>query len=173
MPSTRNTARPVVQPARPLPIQNLQFTEAEVKDPKQFASKLNVFLQQLVPSVQALQGVAGPSVLPSGVDVAGQTVTGLGPPQGPTDAVSSGHADSQYSAASLQPQLDLGGKNALKGLTGLQITSNSQAASIAKIQAALALGISGTAILAKITGGGANGSLTFTAGIITAYTPPT
>ena len=35
------------------------------------------------------------------------------------------------------------------------------------------VGISGTAVLAKITGLGANGSLTFTDGIITGYTAPT
>lgn len=166
MPSARNTSRPVAQPARPLPIQNVQFTEEEVKDPKQFAAKLNVFLQQLVPSVQSLQGVAGPSVLPSGIDVVGQTITGLGAPQGPTDAISSGHADSQYSAASLQPQLDLGGKSALKGLTGIQISVN-------QLKAGLAKGVSGAVTLAKITGGGTNGSLTFVSGIITAFTPPT
>lgn len=34
-------------------------------------------------------------------------------------------------------------------------------------------GISGTATLAKITGGGANGSLTFTNGLITGYVAPT
>jgi hypothetical protein len=166
MPSARNTSRPVAQPARPLPIQNVQFTEEEVKDPKQFAAKLNVFLQQLVPSVQSLQGVAGPSVLPSGIDVAGQTVTGLGAPQGPTDAISSEHASSQYGAAAQQPQLDLGGAYALKGLTGLQLNFN-------QVQAQLAKGISGTAILAKLTGGGANGSLTFVKGIITGYVAPT
>jgi hypothetical protein len=174
MPKPSAKARSAPQPAKPLPIQNVQFTEDEVKDPKQFAAKLNVFFQQLVPSVQSLQGVAGPSVMPSGIDVAGQTVTGLGAPQGPTDAVSSGHADSQYSAEALQPQLDLGGKNALKGLTGLQITSNKQATSITAIQAILkpGTGISGTVTLAKITGGGSNGSLTFVNGIITAFTAP-
>jgi hypothetical protein len=35
------------------------------------------------------------------------------------------------------------------------------------------VGISGTAVLAKITGLGANGSLTFTDGVITGYTAPT
>ena len=36
-----------------------------------------------------------------------------------------------------------------------------------------ASGYTGTVVLAKITGGGANGSLTVQSGIITAYTPPT
>lgn len=44
---------------------------------------------------------------------------------------------------------------------------------IGTLNAILAPGITGTVTLAKITGGGANGSLTFTKGIITAVTNPT
>lgn len=41
------------------------------------------------------------------------------------------------------------------------------------IQAAFAAGFTGSVVLAKITGGGANGSLTIVNGLITAVTAPT
>jgi len=119
MPKPRNPSRPVAPPARPLPIQNVQFTEDDVKDPKRFVGLLNVLNQQIIVALQSLQGVAGPSVLPSGVDVAGQRISNLAPPQEPTDAISSAHAASRYSPAAVSPQLDVGGQNALKGLTYL------------------------------------------------------
>jgi hypothetical protein len=37
----------------------------------------------------------------------------------------------------------------------------------------LATGVSGTVTLVKLTVGGMNGSLTFTAGLVTAFTAPT
>jgi hypothetical protein len=164
------TSRPTPPAATPLPIQRVQFTS---KDFSENTASVNVTLNQIIGAIQALQGSSGPSVLPSGIDVAGSTVTGLAAPTSPADAISAGHAASQYSAASLGPQLDIGGSNALKGLTGLQMTSNSQATSIAAIQAALATGVSGTVTLVKLTVGGSNGSLTFTKGLITAFTAPT
>jgi hypothetical protein len=166
-PSAKST--PAAPAQQPLPIQRYQVTADDFKNP----ARLNVFLSQLTGAVQSVQGAGGPSMLPSGVDVQGARVTGLAAPEHPSDAISSGHAQSQFSAETLSPQLDIGGKNALKGLTGLQINSTSQAASIAKIQATLATGVSGTVTLVKLTSGGANGSLTFTAGLITAFTAPT
>jgi hypothetical protein len=76
-------------------------------------------LQQVIQRVNENSGVPGPTLMPSGVDVQGKTVTGLAAPTSASDAISAGHADSQYSASALAPQLDLGGKNALKGLTYL------------------------------------------------------
>ena len=169
--STNPNPRPVAPANTPLPIQNFQLTKSDLEDPS--LGRLNVMLQQVIQRVNAHSGVSGPTILPSGADVQGKTVTGLAAPTSPTDAISSGHADSQYGAASLSPQLDIGGSSALKGLTSLQMTSNSQATSIAAIQSTLAPGASGTVTLAKITGGGANGSLTFAGGIITGFTPPT
>lgn len=162
-------SRPSPPAATPLPIQRYQVTEEDFKSP----ARLNVFLSQLTGAVQALQGTGGPSVLPSGIDVQGSTVSGLGAPKAPTDAISSGHAQGNFSAPVIGPQLDLGGAHTLKGLTNLQINANTLQAAVAAIQAALAAGATGTVTLAKITGGGANGSLTVTKGIITAITNPT
>lgn len=155
-----------------VPIQRPNFRPEDL-DPKGGLQYFNQFIDQLVNAANLANGAVGPSVLPSGVDVAGGKVTGLAAPTSPTDAISSGHAQANYSAPVLSKQLDIGGPNALKGLTGLQMTSNSQAASISAIQATLEPGISATVALAKLTGGGANGSMTFVAGILTAYTPPT
>ena len=120
-------------------------------------------LQQVIQRVNEHSGVAGPTKLPSGADVQGKTVTGLAEPTSPTDAISAGHAKSQYSAGSLAPQLDIGGSHALKGLTGLQLQFNST------FQNAQ----SGTVPLAKLTSGGTQGSYTVTNGVITAIVLPT
>lgn len=149
------STRPQPPVATPLPIQRYQVTKQDFENPERF----NVFLSQLTGAVQAVQGAGGPSVLPSGIDVAGGRVSGLGAPTHPSDAISSGHAQSQFSAETIGPQLDIGGKNALSGLTNLYLK--------------VSQGISGTVPLAKITGGGANGSLTFANGIITGYVSPT
>ena len=157
-----NQNRPQPPAATPLPIQRYQVTKEDFEKPERF----NVYLSQIVGAVQSLQGTGGPSLLPSGIDVAGSRVSGLGAPAHPSDAISSGHAQSQFSPEVIGPNLDIGGKNALKGLTGLQMGQNA-------LQAALAAGVSGTVTLAKITGGGANGSLTVVGGIITAIVNPT
>lgn len=167
----QTTSRPSPPANRPNPIQNFQFTADDFKEP----SRINLLFQQLIPAVNGIQGVAGPSVLPSGIDVKGSTVSGLGAPQSPSDAISSGHAEGNYSAPVLSPQLDIGGDHALKGLSNLYLNFNSLSSQVKAIMVILAVGtgISGTVTLAKITGGGANGSLTFVNGIISAFTAPT
>lgn len=75
---------------------------------------LNAMLSQIQTQIQALQGAAGPTKLPAGVDVQGSTVTGIAPPKSPTDAVSSAHAEANYSAAALAPKLESGSRTALK-----------------------------------------------------------
>lgn len=142
---------------KPLPVQLLQLRPDDLKSGSGIGL-LNQWMANVVNAVNTGNGVAGRTILPSGIDVAGSTVTGLGKPTAPTDAVSSSHADANYSAAALRSQLDVGGSQALKGLTAI-------AAQIGK-------GISGTVTLAKLTTGGSNGSLTFTNGIITAFTAP-
>ena len=164
-----STNRPLPPFSTPLPIQRYEVTTEDFKSP----ARLNVFLSQLTGAVQALQGTGGPSILPSGIDVQGSTVSGLGSPKNPTDAISSEHAQGNFSAPVIGPQLDIGGKHALKGLTGLQMSANNLQAAVAAIQAALAAGASGTVPLAKLTVGGSNGSLTVVGGVITAIVNPT
>jgi len=147
-----------------IPIQAPLF-RAEDFAPENQYQFVNQWATQVTNAANLANGAVGPSVLPAGIDVAGGSVTGLATPKNPTDAVSLGHAEGNYSAPVLGPQLDLGGSSALKGLTGLQIKFNALPASLSK-------GISGTATLAKLTTLGSNGSLTFVDGIITAYVPP-
>lgn len=98
-----------------LPLQFMPFTK------EHFASEagINTFnqqWQQAINAINAARGHAGPVVQPSGIDMAGSTITGLAAPSSPTDAVSAGHAASQYGAPVVGPQLDIGGSNSLKGL---------------------------------------------------------
>ena len=172
--STRPTPRPDAPVQRPNPIQNFQWKKED------FASeggmgRINTQMQQLITAVQALQGTAGPTLMPSGINVNGARVAGLGAPEHPDDAISSSHAAGNFSPAVVSPQLDLGGDHALKGLTILQSQASQASTAIKAIQAILApgTGVSGTVTLIKLTGGGANGHLTFVNGIITAFLAPT
>jgi len=147
--------------SNPVPIQRPNFRPEDLA-PEGGLAYFNQFMDQIVNAANLANGAVGPSVLPAGVDVAGGKLTGLAKPENPTDAVSLSHANSSYSAPALGPQLDLGGPSALKGLTGLQLQFNQLTQS----------GASGTVVLAKLTGGGSNGSLTFKNGIVTAFTAP-
>lgn len=119
--------------------------------------------QQIINTINYLMGHSGPVGFPTGIDMAGANIKGLSAPSGPTDAVSAGHADSNYSAGSVGPKLDIGGQNSLKGVSSLFLALGN---------VATGKGLNATVILAKITVGGSNGSLTIKNGIVTAYTAP-
>lgn len=87
-----------------LPIQWAPLTDSDLKSP----AALNNRLTQLFNAVSAVQGAAGPTQLHSGVDVGGRTVSNVGEPTSPTDAISKLHAEANYSAAALAPQLEAG-----------------------------------------------------------------
>jgi hypothetical protein len=169
---------PTPKPARsvapnPQPIQFTPFTLDHFKTPEGLAF-VNQFFAQIVNQQNRSVGTAGPVVLPAGINVAGSTVTGLGTPTGPTDAVSSGHAEANYGASSTAKALDIGGTNTLKGLASVYQSTQNNApliAAIPGIQAVLKPGVSGTLTIPKLTT--ANGSLTFVDGIITSYVEPT
>ena len=154
---------PTPKPARsaapnPMPIQFTPFTEAHFKTPEGIAF-VNLQMSQIVNALNRGTGQAGPVVLPSGVDVAGATVSGLGAPQSDSDAVSLGHSNANYGPAAVSQQLDLGGTSTLKGLSNIYLMM-SQA-------------FSGTISLAKLIGGGSNGSITVVGGLITKVVEPT
>jgi hypothetical protein len=65
----------------------------------------------------------------------------------------------------------IAGNNGDIGTLANEIAANTT--DIATINTTLATGITGTVALAKLTTGGTNGSLTFTKGLITAFTAPT
>jgi hypothetical protein len=146
-----------------LPLQYTPIQHADLVDPAgqirpSGLTAINLTLSQLTTTLNSLLGVGGPTVLPAGLDVAGSPLTGLPSPSGPTDAVSAGHVSTNYGAAAQSAALDLGGPNTLKGLAALQLWFGT--------------GITATVTLAKLTGGGSNGSLTVTNGLITHYVAP-
>jgi hypothetical protein len=157
MPSTP-TSRPVAPKQTPPPIQRFQFTKEDFTTDEGVA-RFNTMMSQHATAVQALQGSGGRTTLFSGVDVQGETVTGLGAPQGDTDAVSLAHGQANYSPAAVGPQLDIGGSNTLKGLASITLQ--------------MTQAFTGTIVLAKLTGPGANGSITVVNGLITKVVPAT
>jgi len=105
-----------------LPIQWAPLTDADLKSP----AAMNQRLTQLFNAVSAVQGAAGKTVLASGVDVAGSTISNVGAPQSPLDAISSAHAESKYSAAALAPQLEAGTKSGVSLKTYRALNSKNQ-----------------------------------------------
>ncbi len=156
MPTTPNPSRPVAPKQQPPPIQRVNFTEDDFKGN---IGRLNTVMAQLTGAVQALQGSGGRTAIFSGLDVQGETVSGLGTPKSPTDAVSLAHAQGSYSPEVVGPQLDLGGKNAMPGLSSIYLMITQAG--------------SGTVTLAKLTGGGTNGSITFKNGLMQSFVNPT
>ena len=143
--------------SNPLPIQYTSMTK------EQFASDAGVAfhnqqLSQIVNTLNALLGSGGPTLLPSGIDVQGAKVTGLTAPTSPADAISAGHAEANYGAPAVSKQLDLGGTSTLKGLANIYLLMGQS--------------FSGKITLAKITGGGSNGSITVVGGLITEVVAP-
>jgi hypothetical protein len=120
---------------------------------------VNLQLSEFARAINQGNGTAGQVVLKQGVDVAGSTVTGIGAPSGPSDAVSLGHASTNYGPEAVGPKLDLGGANSLKGLSALYLMVTTSG--------------TGTVPLAKLTGGGSNGSITFKNGLIQSVVAPT
>lgn len=155
------TPKPVRSAApNPMPIQYTPLTLKHFQT-DEGVSFINLQLSQIVNALNRGTGQGGPVVLPAGIDVAGSSVTGLGKPSSPSDAVSLGHADGNYGAPAVSPNLDIGGTSTLKGL--------------ASVYAAVQPGanVSGTITLAKLTGGGTEGSITILNGIVTKFVAST
>lgn len=174
-PTTPSRATVPLPSSAPRPV---QFTPLRKEDLASDGGMtfVNQTLSQLTTTLNALVGQGGPTQFPAGVDMAGSTLTGLATPSSPTDAISAGHASSQYSAAAQQPQLDIGGDYTLKGLTySYQQASQvpGMQTQISSILTKLAAGVTGTISLAKLTTGGTNGSITVSGGLITGFVNPT
>lgn len=149
--------------ANPQPIQFTAFTAKELSTDAGI-SRLNLLLSQYTTTQNSLVGAGGPTILPSGVDVQGSTVTGLGTPSSPSDAVSLAHGNSSYGPAAVSKQVDLGGAHTLIGLSALYISLG---------KTATGSGLNATISLAKLTGGGSNGSITIQNGLVTGFVQPT
>ena len=143
----------------------LQFTpwRKEQFESREGIDFFNQSQQQIVNMLNYLMGHSGAVEFPAGIDMAGANIKGLAVPAGPSDAVPAGHAESNYGASSVSPKLDVGGSNSLKGVSSLFLA-------LGKV--ATGKGLNATVVLAKVTVGGTNGSLTVQNGIVTAYTAP-
>lgn len=96
---------PASQQQRP-PLQTIQLKKSDLEDPN--LGVLNTLLMQIQTQVSQIIGAGGPAHLPAGIDVRGATVKNIGEPTAPGDAVSKLHAERNYSAAALAPQLEAG-----------------------------------------------------------------
>lgn len=167
---------PTAKPPRPtapnpLPIQYTPFTKDHFSTPEGIAF-VNLQFSQIINALNRQTGQGGPVVLPSGIDVAGATVSGLGKPQKETDAVSLGHAQGNYGAPAVGPQLDIGGSNPLKGLANLYLQSYvNQILAGAGISISPASGTGKVRISATGGGGGIGGS--GTTGFLPQFSAPT
>jgi hypothetical protein len=93
------------------PINPIQTTQFKVSDFTEAGLPFfNAQFTQLQNTVNALLGSAGKTQLASGIDVQGSTISSVGEPQSPTDAISKAHAEKNYSAVALAPQLESGAK---------------------------------------------------------------
>lgn len=115
-------------PANPtsLPIQWAPLTSEECGGNASMAAAFNQRLGQLFNAASASQGAAGKPIIPSGIDVAGAPISNVGEPQSPTDAISKSHAEANYSAAALAPQLEAGGPHSFKGYRSLNSKSQQE-----------------------------------------------
>jgi hypothetical protein len=117
------------------------------------------FLSQLTDATNTLLGYNGTIPMVNTLDLNNNPIQNVAAPVAPTDALNLGTAEAKYAPSVTGPQLDVGGSNSLKGVTYLYTWKNK--------------GLSVTITTAKLTGGGTNGSMTFTAGLLTAQVQAT
>jgi hypothetical protein len=165
--STSSSSSSSSTPSRTaLPIQFTQLTDEDLKSP----ATLNVLLSQVFTQLNSLIGAAGPTPLASGANVYGATITGLGNPQTSSDAVSQSHVATNYGPGAQQPALDIGGSNALKGLTASYALASQAQTTLQGITASTASTGSQLLPSGEILKWGTSGSIT-TTGTVTFPTP--
>jgi hypothetical protein len=87
--------------------------------PSAWDANSSVHYSKLTDAVNSLLGYNGPAVIGNVLDVQGNPVQNVAAPTASTDALNLGTAESKYSPAVTGPQFDVGGSNALKGVTYL------------------------------------------------------
>ncbi len=75
----------------------------------ELSPELNQWLSTVTDSLNSIAGYNGPAYVNDHLSIEGNRLMNVGTPVSSTDAISSGHAESKYSASSLQPQLEIGG----------------------------------------------------------------
>lgn len=150
-------------------------------------------MSNLQDAVNILGGHQGEVELSNHLNLSGNKIKNVGVAEQPKDVVTSEVAEKNYSAHALRPHLEGGGKAALRTfLSGLKgdvtatgpgvansVVGNLTGVTFAQIGGHLdesqlpTAGLTATIPLAKLTGGGTNGSLVFQHGILVGFTPPT
>lgn len=114
---------------------------------------------KLTDAVNTLLGYNGTIPMVNTLDLNNNPIQNVAAPVAPTDALNLGTAEAKYAPSVTGPQLDVGGSNAMKGVTYLYTWK--------------AKGLSVTITTAKLTVGGTNGSMTFLNGLLVAAVPST
>lgn len=169
-PATPST--PPLQAGHPQPVQWISLKKEDFEHEPGIAF-INQQIQQIVDAINGNNGVAGTVVLPHGVDVRGASVTGLAAPSHPSDAVSAGHADANYGGASVSRQLDLGGKNTLKGLASVYQFQTQNASAITSIPATAYAGGESFTLFGMVLKRGHTGTFTGTQPVTFGHAFPT
>ena len=97
------------------PLQQTQFTLKDFQS-EEGINRLNQYFTNITRTVNANIGSGGPVAIPSGIDVKGATISNVGGVGPQHEAVSKAYAEANYSAAAIAPQLEGGGKNALRSV---------------------------------------------------------
>lgn len=147
-----------------LPIQWAPLTAEECGGNSSMAASFNQRLGQLFNAASAQQGAAGKPIIPSGIDVAGASISNVGEPQSPSDAISKSHAEANYSAAALAPQLEAGGKNSFKGYRSLNSKSQQESYSTFLNRVANTTPTTNTTVVTAGPPGGGNVTITIPGG---------
>lgn len=71
---------------------------------------------QMIDAMNTLLGYNGQTTLKSSLNLSGNTITGVGSPVSASDAVTLAHANTNYSAAALRPQLEANGASPLQSV---------------------------------------------------------
>lgn len=93
----------------PQPTKIGKITFSTLSLPEQIA------MSQIIDAVNTHSGYMGPQKLASGLDLDGNKISNVGAAEGPADVLTSGQAETKYSAAALRPQLESGGKHPFVG----------------------------------------------------------
>lgn len=113
-------------PANPnTPIPLILITADDIRgDPNTFAALLNSEFQNIIQKLNMLTGASGTISLNAHLDLSGNSIKNVAPPKSPDDAVTLAHANSNFSAAALAPQLEATGPSPLN--TYRQLNNPSQ-----------------------------------------------
>ena len=150
-------------------------------------------MSNLQDAVNILGGHSGEVELSNHLNLSGNKITNVGTAESANDVLTSGVAETKYSAHALRPKLESAGEAPLRTfLTSLKgdVTASGPGSANSKVQSISGVtldringnlklsqlptsGLSATITTAKLTSGGTEGSMTFTNGLLTSSTPAT